>query len=235
MYDPLKLIVEDIDKEQKPKAGTFEVNNTQNIPSQNNPSQKQSSQPQQPTGKNQASDSGGNSGNKQSNSPNANKTCNYCHNKGHIISECQKKVWAEANNKSSKNNYQSNKNYNNGSNFKYNPQQNKGTSGNKDNIRCNFCNIKGHVIANCRHRQKEAYQNAGNVERCNYCKCAGHNISVCRKRIYKESHSGNNSNDSNSGDGSSNNFNNNPKRCYRCNDTTHIAKFCNNNNSNQNF
>ena len=36
----LKLIIEDIDKEQKAKSGTYEVNNTQNA-SGNNQSQKQ--------------------------------------------------------------------------------------------------------------------------------------------------------------------------------------------------
>ena len=107
-------------------------------------------------------------------------------------------MWAESNNKNSKNNYQNNRNYNNGNNFKYNPNQNKGNGDNKDNIRCNFCNIKGHTIATCRHRQKEEYLNAGNgganTSWCKYCKCAGHTIAVCKKRIYKESQGGSNSN-----------------------------------------
>ena len=230
----LKLTIEDIDKEQKAKSGTYEVNNTQNA-SGNNQSQKQSSQ--QASGNGQSSNSGNNQSNKQKSNPNAGKQCNYCHNKGHIIAECRKKLWAEANNKNSKNNYQNNKNYNNGNNFKYNPNQNKGNDGNKDNIRCSFCNIKGHTIATCRHRQKEEYQNAGNgganTSWCKYCKCAGHTIAVCKKRIYKESQGGNNSNNGNSGGANSNN--NNARRCFRCNETTHIAKYCNNNNFRQNF
>ena len=226
----LKLTVEDIDKEQKPKSGTVEVN----VVSQNVPSQTQASQSQQIAGKNQTSGSGGNPVNKKNN-PDANKTCNYCHNKGHTSAICRKKAWAESIGRNPKSNYQNNKNSANGNNFKYNPQQNKGSGGNKDNIRCNFCNIKGHMIANCRFRQKEAYQNSGNVERYNYCKCVGHHISVCKKRLYKESQSGNNSNVNSNSAGNSNFGNNNPRRCFRCGDTTHIAKFCNNNYANQNF
>ena len=169
------------------------------------------------------------------------------------MSECRKKKWAESNNISSKNNYQNNKDYNNGNNFKYNPNQNKGYSGNRDNLRCNFCNIKGHTIATCRHRQKQSYLNEGNfdasVSWCKYCKCTGHTISVCKKRIFKESQSVSNSNFGNNSNNSSNlnnasnsassnnynNYNNNPRRYYRCNDTKHIAKFCNNTEVRQNF
>ena len=232
----LKLTMDDIDKEQKGKSGTYEVNNTQNVPG-NSQSQKQSIQ--QISGKDQPSNSGDNQSKKQN--PNAGKQCNYCHNKGHIITECRKKKWAEENNKSSKNNYQNNKNYNNGNNFKYNPNHNKGyqNRGNKDNIRCSFCNIKGHTIGTCRHRQKEEYQNTGNgganTSWCKYCKCAGHTIAVCKKRMYKESQGGNNQNYSNnSGGANSNNYSNNARRCFRCNETTHIAKYCNNN-FNRNF
>ena len=83
----LKLTIEDIDKEQKAKSGTYEVNNTQNA-SGNNQSQKQSSQ--QASGKGQSSNSGNNPSNKQNSNPNAGKQCNYCHNKGHVIAECRK-------------------------------------------------------------------------------------------------------------------------------------------------
>ena len=228
----LKLTMDDIEKEQKTKAGTYEVNNYQNATGN-----KQSSQ--QAAGNSQS----GNTGKKQSSNPNANKTCNYCQNKGHIISECRKKAWAESNNKNSKS--QSNKNYNNGNNFKYNPKQNNqgnNNDANKDNTRCSFCNIKGHIIANCRFRQKEAYQNAGNNDNtpwCKYCKCAGHMIADCRKRAYKEAHSSNNANsgnNTNNGNNSGANSNNsNPRRCFRCQDTTHIAKYCNNNDNRPNF
>ena len=42
---------------------------------------------------------------------------------------------------------------------------------------------------------------------------------------------------SNNAGGNNNTYNNNPRRCYRCQATTHIAKYCPeiNNNSNQNF
>ena len=44
-------------------------------------------------------------------------------------------------------------------------------------------------------------------------------------------------NGNNSGANSNNNsYNNNTRRCYRCNETTHIAKYCNNQNfNNYNF
>ena len=106
--------------------------------------------------KGQNTNSGNNQGNKQGSNPNSNKQCHYCKNKGHIIAECRKKIWAEANNKIPKNNYQNNKNYTNESSFKYNPSSpTSGSNGdNKTIMRCNFCNIKCHGIANCRLRQR---------------------------------------------------------------------------------
>ena len=49
--------------------------------------------------------------------------------------------------------------------------------------------------------------------------------------------------ENNNANGNNSSYNNNPRRCYRCQSTTHIAKYCNNNtnnssnanNSNQNF
>merc|ERR1711874_919475 len=96
----LKLTMEHIDKKQQTKSGIYEVNNTQNA-SGNNPSQKQPTQ--QASGNGQSSNSGKKQGNKQNSNPNAGKQCNYCHNKGHVIAECRKKLWAESNNKNSKN------------------------------------------------------------------------------------------------------------------------------------
>ena len=96
-------------------------------------------------------------------------------------------------------------------------------------MRCNFCNIKGHGIANCRHRQKEEYNNAGNQGSgtiwCKYCKCAGHSIALSKTRINKLSQGGGgNPNHNNSG---ANSFNTNQRRCFRCNELAHIAKYCN--------
>ena len=108
-------------------------------------------------------------------------------------------------------------------------------------MRCNFCNIKGHTIAICRFRQKEEYPNAGNNSNyntvsCKYCKCAGHTIAVCKKRIWKESqNSGYNTNSGSNSNTNSNSYNNNPRKCFRCGDTTHIAKYCPNNNQKQHF
>ena len=143
-------------------------------------------------------------------------------------------MWAESVNKNPKNN----KTYNNDSNFKYNPNQNKGNSdnngANKKDVRCSYCNIKGHAVATCRFRQKHDYQNADNGGAgtiwCNYCKCAGHLIAVCKKRMYKESKSGNNSNSDNNTGANANTYND--RKCYRCNETTHIAKYCPKHNQN---
>ena len=85
---------------------------------------------------------------------------------------------------------------------------------------------------------KRKYLNAGNgganTSWCKYCKCAGHTIAVCKKRIYKESQGGSNSNNGNNSGANSYSYNNNA-RCFKCNETTHIAKYCNNNNFKQNF
>ena len=82
----LKLTIEDIDKEQKPKSGTIEVNTTQNTTGK-----KSAEVNSVASGKGQTTNSGNNQGNKQGSNPNANKQCHYCKNKGHIIAECRKK------------------------------------------------------------------------------------------------------------------------------------------------
>ena len=117
--------------------------------------------------------------------------------------------------------------YNNDSNFKYNPNLNKGEySGTKEkDIKCSYCNIKGHKIEACRYRQKHDYNNADNagagVMWCKYCHCAGHLIAACIKRKYNENKKANA--DSNTG-GNTTNFRD--KRCFNCNETSHIAMYC---------
>ena len=58
---------------------------------------------------------------------------------------------------------------------------------------------------------------------CRYYKSQGHLIVDCRKRFYNEQKKINNANIAASGQqGSSTNI----RRCYICNDTTHIVKDC---------
>ena len=99
----LKLTIEDIDKEQKPKSGTIEVNI-----SQDTTGKKSAEVNSMASSKGQTTNTGNNQGNKQISNTNANKQCHYCKNKGHIIAECRKKIWADANNKNPKDNYQNN-------------------------------------------------------------------------------------------------------------------------------
>ena len=101
----------------------------------------------------------------------------------------------------------------------------------------------GHTIATCRFRQKNEYQNASANNNyssifCRYCKHAGHLIQDCRKRMWNEEKfkngiatNGGNASAACSNNSNGSNYNNNPvpRQCYRCNETTHIAKFCPNN------
>ena len=126
----------------------------------------------------------------------------------------------------------------------YKPNQNNPNSESRSSTRCNYCNYMGHTIATCRFRQKNEYQNASINNNYStifrrYCKHAGHVIQDCRKRMWNEDKfkngivtSGGNANSAYSNDSNGINYNNNPnpRRCYRCNNTTHIAKFCQNNN-----
>ena len=233
----LKLSIEDIKREQKTKSGTFEVNNTQNVNNISN-AQNQKQNAQQPPVKGQSAN------NQADTNKNKDKTCHYCKNRGHISSECRKKARAELANNDTKNGNQSSKKSNNGKNFEYNPNYKSKNNGNKQNLRCNFCNLVGHTIAECHNRQKQDYNNqsANNSNMfCKYCKCSGHLIAVCKKRIYVEDqrargnyNASNNSNYSNPGANYSGG-NNNDRRCYSCNATSHIARYCPNKGNNQNF
>ena len=228
----MKLSIDDIKKEQKIKAGAFEVNTI----AAGSQASKQGT-------------AGQASGGKTANNPaHANFTCSFCKNKGHIQKDCRKKKYAESQGAVPKNNAQTNKSKNNDSNFKFNPKQNAGNKNNSNDIRCSYCGLKGHIIATCRHRQKAAYQSNNTVPDapfCKYCKGYGHLISVCKKRIEMEEiksrqHNSGYYSDNNNSGGNNSSYNNNPRRCYRCQATMHIAKYCptnsnNSNNSNQNF
>ena len=146
----LKLTIEDIERETKIKPGAVEVNNSQDTTG------KKSADVNTVSSGKGAIPKSSKQGGKQSSS-NSTKQCHYCKIKGHIQSECRKKKWAEANKTNPKSdNHQNNKSYNSDSNFKYNPspQSSQGNVDNKTFIRCTYCNIKGHGIAECRFRQK---------------------------------------------------------------------------------
>ena len=226
----LRLSQEDINREQKNKSTTYEVNSTE----QSGSSKKSKKQSQQIAANEQGSSNSGNQGSKQNN-PNFGKTCNYCHKQNHIISECKKKKFNDQNRNQNRNQgaQQGNSNYKNGSNFKYNPNQGNYNSNSNITSRYNYCNCIGHNIGTCRFRQKNEYLNAASngsnsITFCKYCKCAGHSISNCRKRQWKENQEGNNAGAADNSNAGPINYNNNPspRKCYRCNETTHIAKFC---------
>ena len=71
----LKLTIEDIDKEQKPKSGTIEVNTTQNTTGK-----KSAEVNSVASSKGQTTNSGNNQGNKQISNTNANIQYHYCKN-----------------------------------------------------------------------------------------------------------------------------------------------------------
>ena len=230
----LKLSIDDIKKEQKVKSGVVEVSNITITAGTQSQKQGAASQTQ---------------GGKPANNPaHANLVCSFCNNRGHILKDCRKKKYAESQGATPKNNVQSNKNKSNDSTFKFNPKQNNYSRNNSSEIRCNYCGYKGHMISTCRHRQKAEYQSNSTIPDapfCKYCKRYGHLISICRKRIEMEEIKSRQHNnvyyyDNNNGNGNNSSYNNNPRRCYRCQSTTHIAKYCNSsnnnsNNSNQNF
>ena len=236
----LKLSIEDIKKEQKPKAGTFEVNNTQNTQSVASNSQPQKQQTDKSVAAVDKKDKA--SGGKYSKNPaHANLRCNFCHNLGHVQKDCMKKSIADSLGIKTKNNGQNSKNGNYNKNFKYNANQNYSQNSGKE-TRCNYCGLRGHVTSTCRHRQKLEYQNQGampDAPFCKYCKRYGHLIGSCKKRIDMEELKGRQQSygNANASGSTGNAYNSNPRRCYRCQATTHIAKFCPNNNysTNQNF
>ena len=210
------MTIHDIEQETKIKPGAVEVNNSQDTTSKkaadvNTVSSGKGAIPK-------ASKQGG----KQSSS-NSTKQCYYCKKNGHIQSQCRKKQFDEANKTVSKSdNYQ--KSYGNDSSFKYNPKVQYSQS-NKD-VRCTFCNIKGHKVVECRFKQKAEYNTNGGTlfKFCRYCKCAGHIIEECKKKMWKEQ---NGNGDKNQGQTGTSNYRPNLRRCYKCQEICeHIAKDC---------
>ena len=111
-------------------------------------------------------------------SNNSIKQCYCCSENRHIHSEYRNRKCDVVNkNVSNAHTHASNNN-----NFKYNPYSSQ------RGLRCFFCNIKNHRIAECRFKQKAEYNsNGGTIFKfCRYCKCAGHVIEQCRKRMFKE-------------------------------------------------
>ena len=154
----LKLTQEDIDREQKVKSGTYEVNNTQASGSSKQP---QNQPTQQVASNEQSSGKANNQGNKQNSNPNAGKTCNYCHNLNHVMSECRKKQYAESNSKNNQNEqqsgYESHTEYNNDNNFKYL----LGLSSTEfplSDRRCFRCNETTHIAKFCQNNNQRNFQ-----------------------------------------------------------------------------
>ena len=110
-------------------------------------------------------------------SNNSIKQCYYCSKNGHIQSEYRKKKFDEANKTVSN----AHTHASNDSSVKYNPKVQY--SQRSRDMRCFFCNIKNHRIAECRF-----YNGNGGTrfKFCRYCKCAGHVIEQCRKKMLKE-------------------------------------------------
>ena len=216
----LKLTIEDIERETKLKPGAVEVNNSQDTTG------KKSADVNTVFSGKGAIPKSSKQGGKQSSS-NSTKQCHYCKIKGHIQSECRKKKYAEANKSVSKpDSYQ--KSYSNDSSFKFSPnlQSSQGIGDNKPFMRCSFCNIKGHLVAECRFKQKAEYNNNGGTlfKVCKYCKCAGHLIEECKKRMYKEQ---NWNGDKFLGQIGTSSYKPNLRKCYKCGEIgEHIAKFC---------
>ena len=211
----LKLTIDDIEKEVKTKPGTIEVNQVTDS-SGGKPSDGSSG-----AAKGQSQKSSNGQGGKQ-NSNKSSKQCYYCNKSGHIKSECRKKKYDDNNKtKVSSDSSQGNKsysNYSNNSNFKYNTsvQPSQTNVVNKTAVRCSYCNIKGHMIAECRFRQKAEYNGAGSVAVwCRYCRCAGHSIDVCKKRTYKDQVAANNANNGAPGPPGFPNL----RKCYKCNNS----------------
>ena len=98
--------------------------------------------------------------------------------------------------------------------------------------------MTGHLIDVCKHCLNAALVASGNMLVfdkavssgtgsgqiwCRYCKNQGHLISDCRKRIFNEQKKNNNAIIAASGQQGSSSNN---RRCYTCNEVTHIAKDC---------
>ena len=111
-------------------------------------------------------------------SNNSIKQCYCCSKNRHIHSEYRNRK-CDVVNKTVSN---AHTHASNNNSFKYNPYSSQ------RGLRCFFCNIKNHRIAECRFKQKAEYNSNGGIifKFCRYCKCAGHVIEHCRKRMFKE-------------------------------------------------
>ena len=111
-------------------------------------------------------------------SNNSIKQCYCCSENRHIHSEYRNRK-CDVVNKTVSN---AHTHASNNDSFKYNPYSSQ------RGLRCFFCNIKNHRIAECRFKQKAEYNSNGGIifKFCRYCKCAGHVIEHCKKRMFKE-------------------------------------------------
>ena len=142
-------------------------------------------------------------------SNNSIKQCYCCSENRHIHSEYRNRK-CDVVNKTVSN---AHTHASNNNSFKYNPkvQYSQRSRG----MRCFFCNIKNHRIAECRFKQKAEYNSNGGIifKFCTYCKCAGHVIEQCRKRMFKEQ-IGNR--DTLHGQPGTSNYKPNLRKCSKC-------------------
>ena len=142
-------------------------------------------------------------------SNNSIKQCYCCSENRHSHSEYREKK-CEVVNKTVSN---AHTHASNNNSFKYNPkvQYSQRSRG----MRCFFCNIKNHRIAECRFKQKAEYNsNGGTIFKfCRYCKCAGHVIEQCRKKMLKEQ---NGNRDTLYGQPGTSNYKPNLRKCSKC-------------------
>ena len=138
-------------------------------------------------------------------SNNSIKQCYCCSENRHIHSEYRNRK-CDVVNKTVSN---AHTHASNNDSFKYNPYSSQ------RGLRCFFCNIKNHRIAECRFKQKAEYNsNGGTIFKfCRYCKCAGHVIEQCRKRMFKEQ-IGNR--DTLHGQPGTSNYKPNLRKCSKC-------------------
>ena len=212
--------MEEINKEQKVKQGTREVDNITSsqtpIEPKSKPTPSQtvnnvSNTPSQPDNNNTNKSNTNFSKNYQKNPNDKDKECYYCHFIGHTSRDCRKKMYAEQQRSNDSNN-----SYNRRE-FKYNPKYRQSNSKFNSNYQPRYSN-------NYRFqpRSNQQYQ-----PRFNQPRYQGFNQG--NNQRYNTGYSNNSYSQNNHGSPNANNSGN-PRKCFKCGGDNHIAKFCLNQN-----